>query len=83
MITESYDLPSHWAVYLINGDSTGFNLDDDGEESEIKLIDDFLDESGLKDALVDCSDESFFSKYHDARPYGVLACTCLTFNFYK
>jgi len=47
------------------------------------LIDDFLDESDLKDALVDCSDESFFSKYHDARPYGVLACTCLTFNFYK
>ena len=83
MITESYDLPSHWAVYLINGDSTGFSLNDDGEESEIKLIDNFLDESDLKDALVDCSDEEFFSKYHDAHLYGVLACTCSTFNFYK
>tara|TARA_R100000084_G_C4643563_1_gene145293 strand:+ start:356 stop:607 length:252 start_codon:yes stop_codon:yes gene_type:complete len=83
MIVETYDLPSDWAGYLINGDSTGFSLNDDGGESEIKLIEKFLHESDLQGALVDCSEESFFSKYHDAHLYGVLACTCSTFNFYK
>lgn len=83
MIKETYDLPSHWAVYLINGDATGFSLNDDGGDSEIALIDQFIEESELEGAMIDCSEESFFSKYHDVQPYGVKACDCLTFNFYK
>lgn len=83
MITETYDLPSHWASYLINGDATGFSLNDDGGDAEIALIDQFVEEIEAEGALVDCSQESFFSKYHDAEPYGVLACDCLTFTFYK
>ena len=83
MITETYDLPSHWACYLINGDATGFSLNDDGGDAEIALIDRFVEEIEADGALVDCSQEPFFSKYHDAEPYGVLACDCLTFTFYK
>ncbi len=30
---------------------------------------------------VDVLDDSSFLKYHDAQPYGVLACDCSTFIF--
>jgi|TARA_B100000085_G_scaffold171205_1_gene155807 hypothetical protein len=82
MITEKYDLPAHWASYLINGDATSFSLNDDGGDAEIALIDEIVADIDTKGgALITCSEESFFSKYHDAQPYGVLACDCLEYTF--
>ena len=82
MVTEKYDLPAHWASYLINGDATSFSLNDDGGDAEIALIDEIVADIDTKGgALITCSEESFFSKYHDAQPYGVLACDCLEYTF--
>lgn len=80
-MTEKYDLPSHWACYLINGDSSSFSLNDDGGNAEIAVIDEFMEDFG-EGVIVTCSKESFFSKYHDAQPYGIKACDCLEFTFY-
>ena len=81
MSTEVYDLPSHWASYLINGDSTSFSLNDDEGKAELALIDQFVKDSEAIGAIITCSEESFFSKYHDAFDYGVKACDCLTYTF--
>jgi hypothetical protein len=79
--TEDYMLPAHWASYLINGDATSFSLNDDGGDEEIAVIDQIIDNIGL--SPVSCSDDPVFMKYHDARPYGVLACDCLMFTFLR
>ena len=82
MITEKYDLPAHWASYLINGDATSFSLNDAGAgDAEIAVMDEFMNDIG-EGAIVTCSKEPFFSKYHDAQPYGIKACDCLEFTFY-
>ena len=81
MVTEKYDLPAHWASYLINGDATSFSLNDDGGDAEIAVIDEFMSDIG-EGAIVTCSEEPFFSKYHDAQPFGIEACDCLEFTFY-
>jgi len=82
MTVEKYDLPADWASYLINGDATSFSLNDDGGDAEIALIDQIVADIDPKGkALITCSEESFFSKYHDAQPYGVKACDCLEYSF--
>ena len=82
MVTEKYDLPAHWASYLINGDATSFSLNDAGAgDAEIAVIDEFMNDIG-EGAIITCSEEPFFSKYHDAQPYGIKACDCLEFTFY-
>ena len=78
-MTETFDLPAHWAPYLINGDATGFSLNDDGGDAEIELIDSYLEDH--QDAIISVSEEPFFSKYHDAIDWGVKACTCLEYTF--
>lgn len=75
----TYWLPSHWASYLINGDSSSFSLYDDGDD-QIETIDQFIEDLGFGDP-VDVSDESNFMTYHDARDYGVLAGDCLVYTF--
>lgn len=77
----TYQLPSHWASYLINGDASSFDLWDDGE-AELAIIDRLIDEIGLG-GPVDVSEESDFMTYHDARSYGVLASSCSTYTFLK
>ena len=74
MKTATYTLPTHWASALINGDWSG--LDEHDEESLTRL----MFNEGLPDCL-DVLDDSTFRKYHDAQPYGVLACDCSTFVF--
>jgi hypothetical protein len=74
METLTYKLPAHWASALINGDYSG--LEEQDEEQLMRVI----AGENLPDPI-DCSDEPEFLKYHDAQPYGVLACDCLTFTF--
>ena len=72
--TTTYQLPSHWACALFYGDLTG--LEEQDEEQLMAVI----AGEGLPDPL-DVSEESEFLKYHDAQPYGVLPCDCLTYTF--
>jgi hypothetical protein len=74
METSTYKLPAHWASALMNGDYSG--LEEQDEEQLMRVI----AGEGLPDPI-DCSTEPEFMKYHDAQPYGVLACDCLTFTF--
>lgn len=74
MGTCTYTLPAHWAPALVNGDFTG--LDDDDEEALMRVI----AGENLPDPIA-VGDEPEFRKYHDAQPYGVLACDCLEYVF--
>ena len=74
METKTYWLPAHWASALINGDTTGL---DDADEN---MLDWVMTAEGLP-APIDCGEEPEFLKYHDAQPYGVLACDCLEYTF--
>ena len=76
----TYELPSDWACYLFYGDASSFDYSDSGEEQAI--IDQLLADIGLGEPT-DVSDESCFMTYHDARPYGILACDCSTYTFLK
>ena len=72
--TTTYKLPAQWASALINGDWSGL------EEREEEQLTRVIAGEGLPDPF-DVSDEPEFLKYHDAQPYGVLACDCLTYTF--
>ena len=75
---ESFELPAHWVSALFNSDSSGLS------DLEERQLDDFesmmLKEYGSCHA-VDCSDEPYFLKYHDAYMFGVLACDVLKITF--
>jgi hypothetical protein len=69
-------LPAYWASALINDDYSGLS---DEEEDAIER---FLIE--YKEWYVaDCSEESEFVIFHDARKYGVLAGDCLTYTLIR
>lgn len=74
MSCETYNLPTHWASYLVNSDPTGLN--DDEQET----VDRFIDGEGLGHCIW-VREESSFMKYHDARLYGVLAGECSEYTF--
>jgi hypothetical protein len=69
-----YTLPAHWASALINGDFTGLEDDDERQLMAVMTGEDLP-------GPVSCSGDPEFMTYHDARPYGVLACDCLTYDF--
>ena len=63
------------------GDASGNDdAGDDGGDAEKALIDEIVADIA-KGALITCGEKSFFSKYHDAQPYGVKACDCLEYTF--
>lgn len=78
---ETYDLPEHWASALINGDESGLEDEDAAAlgrwESATRGADSFF--------CVDVSDSGGgdFRRYHDAEPFGVLACDVATFTFHR
>ena len=74
MNTCEYILPEHWATALFYGDTDHF------DEQEEETFQRFILGENLPDPL-SVSDEPEFRKYHDAKPYGVLACDCLTYTF--
>jgi hypothetical protein len=81
METTTYTLPAYWASALFNGDLSG--LEESDEESLMNLIagEQLPDPIGIVGDNDEYGPESFFCTYHDARPYGVLACDCLEFIF--
>lgn len=73
--TETYSLPAYWASYLVNGDASSM------EEAEQAQCDRFVADKGLGGCL-NCSDESSFSRFHDAQYItGFVAADVLDFTF--
>lgn len=69
---QPYVIPSHWICALVNDDFTGV---DDTEEAIIRQ---FLLDLGERYLFTVPEDEdSYFTRCHDARDYGVLACDCM------
>ena len=81
METTTYTLPAYWASALFNGDLSG--LEESDEEALMSLIagEQLPDPIGIVGDDKEYGPESFFCTYHDARPYGVLACDCLEYIF--
>lgn len=69
-------LPSHWASALINGDRTGLTDEDEA------VLDRVLELNPEWSLPVSCEDAGFWI-FHDAAPYGVLACDCQTYTFLR
>jgi hypothetical protein len=72
--TISLDLPAFWASALINSDESGL------EDEEQEQLDNWVNDNPTL-YCIDVSEETFFSKYHDAAKYGVLPCDCSEFTF--
>ena len=73
MKTEVYTLPAYWASALINDDTSGL------AETEKKGLNAWLDYA-KPGSCINCSGESFFTRWHDAYGYA-LACECREFTF--
>ena len=63
---ETYDLPAHWASYLINGDCSGL------EPEDIELCDTKTKDLG---SCVDVSEDTFFGQFNG------LGCDLATYTF--
>ena len=61
--TVEFNLPAHWASYLINGDSSGIS------EKDIEQCDAFCNLHNIMGCAVDCG-ESFFHWRNDANTLG-------------
>ncbi len=75
---EIFELPAHWASSLINGDISGLSIRDCRQLDAFEA--NMLKYYGSCHAI-DCSDEPYFLKYHDAYIFGVLACDVLKITF--
>ena len=73
-------LPAHWACALVYGDPVNPYLDEEAEAEEEVFMSFCANELHNADCI-GVSDDTFFSKYHDATGYGILAGTCATFTF--
>lgn len=69
---QPYVIPSHWICALVNDDFTGV---DDNEEEIIRQF--VLDLGERYLFTVPEYEDSYFTRCHDARDYGVLACDCM------
>jgi len=72
-----FDLPAHWAVYLINGDASGY------DDAEIRTIDGWVERQLDTYPVFECMDvgeTSYFTRYYDAPDVG--ACDVARFTFH-
>jgi hypothetical protein len=69
-------IPAHWLSAIINGDESSFDYYDDPQD--YAAYQEFCaQEIGSATVSIDYEEESSFYRYHDAQPYGVLACDCV------
>jgi len=69
---QPYVIPSHFMCAIVNDDYTG--LDD----KEGEILSQFLQDLGDRYIFVaPCDEDSYFTRCHDLRDYGVLACDCM------
>lgn len=77
---ETFILPAHWAVALINGDTSGMTDEDEA------AIDDFLVAQSDGTSFIHCVDmgeDEGFMRHHDASDFLPFACDCATFTFHR
>lgn len=69
-------IPTHWIAPVLYGDTSG--LDDAETVAFNRWLADTVREVGHgKCPLIGTiNDNEYFARYHDAEPYGVLACMC-------
>lgn len=72
-----WTLPARWASAFICDDMNGLSAEDE------KAIDSVITELGTEWFCVGLSEESHFTRLHDARTHGVLACDVLDFTFQR
>lgn len=77
-MTVVFTLPAYWASYLINNDFSSFCLEENGPQTSVDLIDNWMQREGLG-ACLGCSDESFFTWHPDFPTHE--GCTCLNYTF--
>lgn len=77
--TLTLELPSHWACALINADESGM---DDEEVAALEAFTADMVKTYGSCHCVDVSEDTSFSRWHDAAQYGVLACDTATFTFF-
>lgn len=69
-----FTLPTHWAAYLFNNDPSGLS------DIEQATVDKFMADHSLPGPS-DMGEDVFFTDWHDASGYGVLACDCADYTF--
>jgi hypothetical protein len=65
-------MPEHWLSALVNGDESGLS---DRESKQLAAF--YGEELSDNWHVSSYDDEGDFMKYHDAQPYGVLACNAV------
>ena len=69
---KTLDVPEHWLSALVNGDESGLS---DRESKQLAAF--YGEELSDNWHVSSYDDEGDFMKYHDAQPYGVLACNAV------
>jgi len=70
---KTLDVPSHWLSALVNGDESGLT---DKESAQLEAFCDGELADGW--SVTSYSEEPELMRFHDAQPYGVLACDAVT-----
>jgi hypothetical protein len=65
-----YQIPAHWINALTKEDYTVFRQKPQERSAFNKFVSNFI-EGGT---ILSVGQSSYFSKHHDARPYGMLPC---------
>ena len=68
---QPYVIPSQWICALVNDDFTGL------DEKEDAIVRQFITDLGKRYLFTVPDDDSYFTRCHDARQYGILACDCV------
>ena len=78
MITETFELPTHWATALMYGEYNGF---EEQEEKQIAVFQKYMEKEYGGCWCLEVSNDRWFQHRHDATQFGVLACDVSTFTF--
>jgi hypothetical protein len=69
---QSYVIPTHFVCAIVNDDYTGL------EDKEEAIVKQFLEDLGERYMFASPSDQDdYFTRCHDFREYGILACDCV------
>lgn len=65
-----YQVPAHWIDALIKDDNSVFDKLPEERRAFTQFVSNFI-KGG---SILSVGQSSYFSKHHDARPYGMLPC---------
>jgi hypothetical protein len=73
---KTLDVPEHWLSALVHGDESGLS-DEESAQLEAFCDEELVDGEGVWN-VTSYSEEPELMRFHDAQPYGVLACDAVT-----